>query len=739
VPKPAAPASRTLDLVVAAALVVATFGLLLSTNDIGFVRDEAFYFGHAETYQRWFVDVEAGGAAREAALGHEGLTDIWHHNREHPPLNKVLFGYTWRVFGRKLRDVGSPGLDGDDVVLTVGGLGPGHGFAEGARVRVLSPQLVGGSSSPEGRGLAEGVVFERTDRRARVRVTGAGAALIDALRETCRAAGPGDDGHIRRTGCEALELDPLHVLSESDAMRASAELFAGLLVALLYLIARGFFGGPVVARPFAVLAGAGYLMLPRPFYHAHLAVFDTTITFMVLLVTVVYARAARLPARTGAWRVAAWLVGAGVAWGLALLTKHNAFFLPVVFLTHWLLDGWAEGQVVWAPRPGWRSWSVAAVATLAVALAVHPFAGLAAGLITLAAAGARLRLPPVPLVYFSMVVLGPALLVAGWPWLWVDTVDHLAGWIEFHANHEHYMQHYFGDVLAYPPFPVSLPFVLTATTFPLTLLTTSLLGMGVAAWPQLRWQLAALRGGPDGVTAAVDRDSGGRAGRFFDRLLWLTLAWPIVLIALPSTPVFGGVKHWATTFCAMLLFSARGLDALWRQLGPVLAARCGGLQARPGQAAAGVLAWALVALAAVPAAQETWDVHPHGTAYYNALIGGIPGAADAGMQRQFWGGSTRSGLEEVNRRAPRNARVWFHLSAWGAFRMYQREGWFRRDLRYAGEPAGTSHGLYHHQKDHDDYELDAIRSYGTMAPIMHVAIEGVPLLSVYERPAARGR
>jgi hypothetical protein len=26
-----------------------------------------------------------------------------------------------------------------------------------------------------------------------------------------------------------------------------------------------------------------------------------------------------------------------------------------------------------------------------------------------------------------------------------------------------------------------------------------------------------------------------------------------------------------------------------------------------------------------------------------------------------------------------------------------------------------------------------------MAPIMHVAIEGVPLLSVYERPAARGR
>ena len=66
--------------------------------------------------------------------------------------------------------------------------------------------------------------------------------------------------------------------------------------------------------------------------------------------------------------------------------------------------------------------------------------------------------------------------------------------------------------------------------------------------------------------------------------------------------------------------------------------------------------------------------------------------------------------------------------------MYQREGWFRRDLHYGVDPAGTALGFFHHQKDHDDYELDAMRDYGVRVPVMQSAIDGVPLLSVYQRP-----
>lgn len=66
--------------------------------------------------------------------------------------------------------------------------------------------------------------------------------------------------------------------------------------------------------------------------------------------------------------------------------------------------------------------------------------------------------------------------------------------------------------------------------------------------------------------------------------------------------------------------------------------------------------------------------------------------------------------------------------------MYQREGWLRRDLGYAVHPAGSQLGLYHHQKDHDDYELECLADYGVAAAVSEVHVQGVPMLSVYERP-----
>ena len=99
------------------------------------------------------------------------------------------------------------------------------------------------------------------------------------------------------------------------------------------------------------------------------------------------------------------------------------------------------------------------------------------------------------------------------------------------------------------------------------------------------------------------------------------------------------------------------------------------------------------------------------------------------------GGTTRALLEEVNRRAPANASIWFHKSAWGAYVMYQREGWFRRDLRYTTEATVPSAlGFYHHQKDHDDYELDLWQTYHWRTPVAQWSLDGVPMLTVYEAP-----
>jgi len=760
---------RAQDALIALALFGASAAVLAMTDDMGFVRDEAFYFAHAETYQDWQVRIEAGGDERKNAMKRKEILDVWHNNSEHPPLDKLLFGWSWRLFGRKLRPLNNPHLVAGRVEADVGWLGRSHGFGVGSKVLLLRPQMVGKPAAVRPREWLAGEVILREPARAVVRFE-PGTDLAK-IQDTCGAAGTSDKGELRRTSCEFVEQRRMAILSESAAMRLPGALFAALIVAVTYLAGRLWFAGRQTAagagrlrKPFAILAAVGYLCIPQAFYHAHLATFDTTIAALLLLTTLAWHRSLRS---------ARWVWIASILWGFALLAKHNALFLPVPLLVHWVWNGLCEGslKVGW-PRVGRRNLTWLAVGTLAALLCawrLHPMVGLAVLLATLASQGAWLRMPPVPLVFFAMLPIGFAVLVVGWPLLWVDTADNLLRWIEFHLNHEHYMQVYFGKVLAYPPFPAAFPWVMTALTWTLTLLAAAVLGL-VAVYAPRRWPpwLSRLLRKtssrlPDTQDGAEVADERGRSPelRSYDRLALLSALWPMALISMPGTPIFGGTKHWMGAYPFLLLIGARGVQAVWQGLvdlarPPVAAtpqpqwlpgsieesmAQQAHLPAPAPQALGWLrarllpwfLAWGLCALVLVPAAQATADAHPHGTAYFNELIGGMPGAAQVGMQRQFWGGATRDGLEEVNRRAPPNASIWFHKSAWGAYAMYQREGWFRRDLRYGVDPSGTALGFYHHQKDHDDYELDAMRDYGTRVPVLQSAIDGVPLLSVYQR------
>lgn len=730
-------------MLVALLLWLASTALIVATNDMGFVRDEAFYFEYAERYQDWFVRVEQGGEERKKALSRGEILETWRGNSEHPPLDKILFGYAWRLLGRKLRPLEALRQQDAAVMADITGLGPAHGYQVGASVQVLRPQLVGQDPAPRGRSLVQGQVVERTASRAVVKL----AADVDLakLKQACPGPGPDVDGKvIRRTGCETVEVRGAQIFSESTAMRFPTAVFGGLIVALIYLAGRLFFAGRLTAagqgrleRPFALLAALGYLAIPQVFWHAHLTTFDTTTVAMLMLTVLAWQRA--LWSRP-------WMGIAAVAWGLALLTKHNALFLPIPLLAVWFWSALAERRIALQVELSRRALLAhAAVALLGLGLGaalIHPVAGLGLGLLVLASPRIRLELPPVPGVFVAMLFLGPAILVAGWPLLWVDTLDNLLRWIEFHLHHDHYMQTYFGQVLAYPPFPAAFPWVMTALTWPLTLLAPVLLGLLAVYGPLRRPRLRPVAGALErrdgwlfGETPAADGTCAELRG--WDRLVLLSALWPMALISMPGTPIFGGTKHWMPAFPFLLLIGARGVQALWRRLaqGPSpqpLALEAGEVW-RPGPLARAA-AWLLALVLLVPAAQATAETYRDGSAYYNELVGGIPGAAQAGMQRQFWGGGTRAGLEFVNQRAPANASIWFHKCAYWAYLMYQREGWFRRDLRFSYGPEGTALGFFHHQKDHDDFELDAMRDYGTRAPVFQQALDGVPLLSVYERP-----
>ena len=101
--------SRKLDHAVGLALAIAYVAILVATaSEIGFARDEGFYFRASRDYQKWFdvLDEDPSKAFEEKVVG-----KYWRYNREHPALMKIAFGFSDRILHKKF-DLMSPAASG---------------------------------------------------------------------------------------------------------------------------------------------------------------------------------------------------------------------------------------------------------------------------------------------------------------------------------------------------------------------------------------------------------------------------------------------------------------------------------------------------------------------------------------------------------------------------------------------------------------------------------------------------
>jgi hypothetical protein len=287
--------------------------------------------------------------------------------------------------------------------------------------------------------------------------------------------------------------DTLGVLGEVDAYRLPAMLTGGLCLALMVLL-----GAHLWSLPVGVLGAFLLGVQPRFFYHAHLACFDTPITALWLAVVTAYVLRNRV--RFGHLKL-------GFVFGLAIATKHNALFLPIVFMIHW---AWTQRSTLW--------------------LAWRPRAGRGAS---------GFRLPPIPWWVFAMGLIGPLVFVAHWPYLWPDPVARWGSYWGFHLHHEHYPVRYFGAGLWEPPFPVAFPWVMWGVTVPLGTLICGVSGALLAVRQvarELWW----------GEAVSADESF----------LLLLNLMVPVLLIGMPNVPIFGGTKHWMNALPFLTIFAA---------------------------------------------------------------------------------------------------------------------------------------------------------------------------------------
>ena len=204
------------------------------------------------------------------------------------------------------------------------------------------------------------------------------------------------------------------------ASRMSTAWFFAALMVGVYLFAADSFGEAA-----DVLSCACLMLMPRVFGHAHLAVLDIPMACMWLWTTYAFVRG--IESR-------GWSIAAGVLFGLALLTKFDAIFIPLPLAT------WG---VVFHGRKSLRN-------------------------------------------LLAMAVIGPLVFFAGWPWLWIAPVKHIGGYVADKLGRTGgdawiVPSCYFGKLYvdSYPPW--HYPLVMTAITIPLGVLLAIVLGCVEAA------------------------------------------------------------------------------------------------------------------------------------------------------------------------------------------------------------------------------------------------------------------
>lgn len=483
---------------------------------------------------------------------------------------------------------------------------------------------------------------------------------------------------------------------DSTAFRFPAILMSGLLAWLVFRFSR-----QLLPRSAAAAAAVLAIAQPHYFFHAPIACFDAPITTMAFAVGFAYWKSLRAPR---------WGVISGVVFGIALGVKHNAWLMPFFLAAHY----------AWMRRADWRG----------------------------------RRLPRVPLAFVSMAVAGPLVFFMHWPWLWHHPVERTRSYLHRHLEHEHYNFEYLGLNWNLPPtdrdlkaLRVTFPFVSTALTVPVTTLVLAVIG-GIALARRGRRPLD-----PDGGGGGADHEilaPGGAGGSTGVRSSWLRpgadvdlapgafiaaqLFGPLAVLAIPSTPIFGGVKHFMPAMPYLAVAAGVGLASIGGSLVSALRGRAGGPAPRSAPIAA-----ALAAIVCVPAVVETQRAHPDGLSHYNMIAGGFAGGATLGMNRQFWAYSVLPMLDWVDRKAPQNRRMYWHDVLGDALSMYKREG--RLGLTVGdtgfGEPGveRSQMGLLVHEKHWALYEKFIWDHYGHLRPSLVREREGVPLVIGYERKA----
>jgi hypothetical protein len=303
----------------------------------------------------------------------------------------------------------------------------------------------------------------------------------------------------------------------------------------------------------------------------------------------------------------------------------------------------------------------------------------------------------------TMAALGPLGVAAVWPALWSPARALAAFAPGARAPAWHHLVA--ASPLASGP---ARPLLVTALTVPAAVL---LAWAGGLAWALRR----SLRAAPAGGDPALEAERSDHV------LLLLCAAIPFAAAAIGLPAAAPGVRPWLHAMPFLAIAGARALLAAARTAWPQRAAP---------------LAASLALIVLWPGVRAAAHFYPSGSAAWNELAGGAPGAASLGLERQEPGEAAVRLLSPLVARAREGARVWWPTVEPAAVLALQRDGRLRPDLTAAVTPEDADVAVVTVDGPDRGAEYRVWSAFRTAAPVAGAYQDEVPLGFVYARPGA---
>ncbi len=205
-----------------------------------------------------------------------------------------------------------------------------------------------------------------------------------------------------------------------------------------------------------------------------------------------------------------------------------------------------------------------------------------------------------PIAAFGLT--GCLVFFIGWQWMWLDPVRNVVGYFERAVDRAVVNVWYFNERIADRDVPWHYPFVMFLVTVPIGLHALAIIG----------------------VVDSLRREREPSRWLSLDSLVLASLAFPLVIFAVPGITVYDGVRLFLMSFPLWAMFAGRGGQCAYIWLA----------QRIPSPAAIGLMVGLL--------ATQFYGVislHPFQLSYHNVLVGGLAGAERLGFEPTYWSDS----------------------------------------------------------------------------------------------------